>query len=90
MTKLSNLKSKLLKDPKVRKEYAAMEYEFMVASEIIKARLKSKLTQKEIAERMGTTQSVIARLESGNNLPSLKTIFKYAEAIGKKVEIHFN
>lgn len=89
MTKLSILKSKLLKDPKVREEYDAMAHEFMIASELIKARLNSNLTQKEVAEKMGTTQSVIARLESGNNLPSLKTILKYAEAIGKKVQINF-
>ena len=89
MTKLSTLKSKWLKDPKVRKEYASMEHEFMIASELIRARIKSNLTQKEVAEKMGTTQSVIARLESGNNLPSLKTILKYGEAIGRKVHIEF-
>lgn len=87
MTKLSVLQSKWLKDSKVKKEHEAMEPEFMIATKLIKARLKSKLTQKEVADKMGTTQSVVARLESGTSLPSLKTIFKYAEATGQKIQL---
>lgn len=49
---------------------------------MIHARHHAGLTQEELAERMGTSQSAIARLESGNQLPSLNTIFRYAEATG--------
>ena len=46
------------------------------------------LTQEDIAKMLGTKQSVIARLESGKSLPSLKTLYKYAQVTHKKVDVH--
>jgi len=79
---------KWLKDPEVRKTYKELEPEFEIAHTLIAARVKAGLTQAQVAKRMGTTQSVIARLESGRSLPSIKTLYRYAEATGTKPEIH--
>ena len=84
------LKSQWMKDAEFSKEYEALELEHKIALELIKARSKAGLTQEEVAQRMGTTQSVIARLESGVGLPSVKTLNKYAEATGKHLELHIN
>ncbi|MDF1795115.1 MAG: helix-turn-helix transcriptional regulator [Coxiellaceae bacterium] len=89
MTTLKSLKKKWMKDPKVKAEYQAHAIEFTIARKLVTERLKAKLTQKDIAERMGTTQSVIARLESGAQLPTIKTIERYALALGKYPEIRF-
>jgi transcriptional regulator with XRE-family HTH domain len=82
MKTLSEVKAGLLKDKATRESYAALEDEFSIAHELIAARLKAGLTQIEVAERMGTKQSVIARMESGRTLPSLRTLSRYAQAIG--------
>ena len=61
--------------------------EFKLARVLIEARAKSGLSQREVAERMGTSQPTVARLESGHK-PSLKTLERYAAAVGMKIEIH--
>ena len=48
-----------------------------------------RLTQEEIAQRMGTTQQVISRLESGRTKPSTRTLERYAEATGTRLMIGF-
>jgi predicted transcriptional regulator len=87
MTKLRELRNKWMRDPGFRKEYEALEPEFALARTLIEARTNAGLTQEQVAERMGTTQSVVARLESGSSLPSMKSIRRYAEATGTKPEI---
>ena len=87
MTKLSTLKKKWMKDSKVSKAYDELKPEFEVARALIAARVKAGLTQQQVAEKMGTTQSVIARLEGGRTLPSIKTLYRYAIATGTKPEI---
>ncbi|HEY4115269.1 MAG TPA: helix-turn-helix transcriptional regulator [Rhizomicrobium sp.] len=77
---------KKLKDPKFKAEYDRLEPEFALARELIGARVKAKLTQAQVARRMGTSQSAVARLESGRT-PSLASLRKYANAVGRKVEI---
>jgi DNA-binding XRE family transcriptional regulator len=77
----------LLKEPVYFQEYNQQEQEFSFARVLIQARIRSGLTQKEVAERMGTTQSVIARMESGKPLPSLRSIQRYAHATGTKISI---
>ncbi len=83
-----DLKADLLRDPEVRAEYDALEEEFAVASELIAARARAGLSQAEVAARMGTTQSTIARLESGRTLPSLRTLRRYAAATGSRAVVH--
>jgi predicted transcriptional regulator len=87
MTKVSELHEKWLSDPKYRKEYEALEEEFSLAGNLIEARTRAGLTQAELASRMKTTQSVIARLESGRVGPSTSTLQKYATATGTRLKI---
>ena len=75
-----SIKSRMLTDPEVRAAYKALEPEFNLAHEFIAARARAGLTQAEVARRMGTTQSVIARLESGTQIPSVSTLLKFAKA----------
>lgn len=81
------LKKRWMKDPAFRKEHDALEPEFAVARQLIEARTRAGLTQQELAVRMGTTQPAIARLESGRQKPTTKTLERFAKATGSKVEI---
>jgi predicted transcriptional regulator len=85
--KMSQLKAELIVDEEFRREYESLNEEFSVAAQLIEARMKANLTQEEVARRMGTTQSVVARLESGSPMPSLRSLKRYASAIGGKLEI---
>jgi transcriptional regulator with XRE-family HTH domain len=89
MTKISDLHKKWMKDPEYRKEYDALEEEFALIAEVAKARLRSGLSQAELAKRMKTTQSTIARLESGRGRPSTRTLSRFAKATGHRLKISF-
>jgi ribosome-binding protein aMBF1 (putative translation factor) len=78
--RLQTIKKKMLADREVRAGYDARVDEFDLARELIAARVRAGLTQAEVAERMGTTQSVVARLESGAQMPSVNTLLKFAKA----------
>ena len=78
------LKDRMLADAQVREDDDARGAEFELASELIAARVRAGLTQSELAERMGTTQSAVARLESGRQLPSMRTLARYAKATGSR------
>jgi DNA-binding XRE family transcriptional regulator len=68
--------------------YEALELEYQVVSQLLKARTKAGLTQDAVAERMGTTKSAISRLESaGKHTPSLGTLKRYAEAVGCELQV---
>ena len=69
MTRIKDLHKKWMKDPEYRREYDALEGEFALAAEVAKARSRAGLSQAELARRMKTTQSTIARLESGRGKP---------------------
>lgn len=77
------------KNPDFSAAYAALEDEFALAEALIDARSKANLTQQEVAERMGTSQTVIARLESGRVMPSTRTLKRFAEATGTRLCISF-
>ena len=87
MKTLDQLKNKLLKNPQTRAEYDALAGEFETARELIAARTLAGLTQSDVAQRMGTTQSVIARLESGKRAPSMRTVQRYAQAVGARAVV---
>jgi predicted transcriptional regulator len=89
MKNWDQLKKELLKDPVVAKEYNRLAPEYAVISQLIAIRAEKKLTQKELAKSMGTKQSAIARLESGNYNPTLEFLQKTAEALGRKLTINF-
>ena len=80
-------KKQLMKDPEFRKEYEALEPEYKLVSDLIRLRLSKGLTQEELARRLHTRQSAIARLESASSLPSLSTIKRVAEALDADLDI---
>lgn len=77
------------KDPKYVAAYEALDKEFALASAMIKARGDADMTQEEVADAMGTTQAVIARLESGKVLPSTRTLERFAKATHTRLRISF-
>jgi transcriptional regulator with XRE-family HTH domain len=83
------LKVRALERADVQSEYDRLDEEFRFLDEFLKARAAAGVTQAEIAERIGTTQSAIARLESGRgkHSPSLATLQKYAHALGCRLEL---
>ena len=81
--------NEMMKDPEVKREFDALESEFQLIREMIKARREAGLTQKELAERKGLQQSNISRIENGNGNPSLETLNKIAQSLGKKLVISF-
>lgn len=69
-------------------DYDALELEYAVAGQMLKARSRAGLTQDVVAERMGTTKSAISRLESaGKHTPSLATLKRYAAAVGCELQV---
>ena len=78
-----------LQDPDFRAEYDALADEFALPTALIEARTRAALTHAEVAARMGTTQVVIARLESGRAKPSTRTLERFARATGTRLRIHF-
>ena len=83
------LHKKWMKQPGYRAAYDALEVEFALAAALIDARAHSNLTQEQVAERMGTTQAVIARLEGGSVKPSTRTLERFAKATGTRLKITF-
>ncbi|MEO5344323.1 MAG: helix-turn-helix domain-containing protein [Gammaproteobacteria bacterium SHHR-1] len=87
MTALAELKTELLNDPKAQAEYERLGPEYALARELIAARARAGLSQSDLAERMHTSQSAVARMESGKTLPSLRSLSRYAEATGCKAVV---
>jgi len=77
------------KDPDYLRQFKALEDEFAMAQLFINARSEAGLTQQELAEKMGTSQAYIARLEGGKEKPSTRTLNRIAKATGHRVVINF-
>ena len=77
------------KDPNYVEAYDALEDKFSLAAALIEARARAGLTQQQLADRMHTTQAVIARLESGRVKPSTRTLQRLAAATGMRLRISF-
>ena len=89
MTRIKDLHKAWMKDSDYRREYHLLEEEFALAAAVAKARRRAGLSQAEIARRMKTTQSTIARLESGRGKPSTRTLNRFAKATGHRLKISF-
>jgi len=89
MSKVSTLHQKWMKDKEYRKAHDELAAEFKIARAVIKARVTAGLTQEQLAQRMDTTQSVIARLEGGRSRPSTQTLQRLAAATGTRLKISF-
>lgn len=87
--RVDDLNKKWMKDSDYRREYVALEKEFSLVSALIAARTRAGLTQEQVAQRMRTTQAVVARLESGGSKPSTRTLERFAEATGSRLKITF-
>lgn len=86
---LRQFKARALARPEVKREYDRLAAEFEFLDEILKARAAAGLTQADVAARIGTTQSAVARLESpvGNHSPSIATLQRYASALGYRLQV---
>ncbi len=81
------LEQKLLANPEVQAAYDELTPEYALARELIAARVRAGLSQSQLAERMNTKQSTIARLESGKVLPSMRTLHRIAEATNSRASV---
>ena len=88
MSSIAELRNKLLTDPEVKAEYDRLGPIYTLVGEMIEARQQAGLTQAEVAHRMGTTQSVVARLEAARHMPTFGMVARYAAAIGRRLDIH--
>lgn len=89
LVKFDDFLNAQLQNPDVKKEFDALEPEFAVMRAIMEARIQQGMTQQKLAELTGIDQADISRLERGSGNPSLKTIQRIAEALGKRVQILF-
>ena len=78
-----------LKDPEFKEEYDALEPEFAVIRAILNARHEKGITQKELSELTGIAQGDISKLENGSANPSVRTLERVANALGKRLKIEF-
>jgi ribosome-binding protein aMBF1 (putative translation factor) len=78
-----------LENPQFKAEYDRLQPEFALIEAVLKARREKGLTQKEIAQKIGTKQSVISRLEKGRANPTLAFLKKLACAFSSRLEIRF-
>ena len=89
MTKLKDLHRRWSKDGKYKAAYDALDDEFQLARVLIEARTRAGLSQAELARRMKTSQSYVARIEGGQVRPSTEALERFAQATGTRLEIRF-
>lgn len=82
-------KKQLLKDPEFRQIYEETELEFQIAKAIIEARINKGLSQKDLAEKLHTKQSVISRVENAKTTPSLSFLKRLAEVLNVSLQVQF-
>lgn len=83
------VRKELIAKPGVKRAYEDLQPEFAIIQTLIDARVKKKMSQEDLARKMGTGQAVISRLENANASPSLSLIKRLANALNLKVELHF-
>jgi ribosome-binding protein aMBF1 (putative translation factor) len=86
---LEESKARPVTDAVVQPDYDALAHESRISFELIKARRRAGLSQAELAERLGTIPSAVARLESGQRMPSIRMLLRIAKATGSKVQLRF-
>ncbi|MBI2329887.1 helix-turn-helix transcriptional regulator [Candidatus Daviesbacteria bacterium] len=79
-----------LKDPEFRKIWEESELEYQLGRQLIEARLKKNISQRDLAKKAHTTQAVISRIEGMNSNPSIGLLKKIARALGAKIQISFS
>lgn len=86
----NEMKRESLRDPEFRNAYKALQPKYDLIRAILDARIKGGVTQAELARRVGTTQSAIARFESGTGNPTLDFLSKVSAAVGTRLEVHIS
>lgn len=76
-----------LSDPENKKAYDSLELEFKIHRALVKARIEKKLTQKQLAQKLGIAQSALARFESGRTNPTLSLLQKITTGLGLKLTV---
>ena len=89
MTKVKDLHQTWMKEPKYEAEYEALDDEFRLARILIETRMRAGLSQTQLAQRMKTSQSYVARIESGQIKPSADALQRFAQATGSRLKISF-
>ncbi|MBC8946984.1 helix-turn-helix domain-containing protein [Xenorhabdus indica] len=89
MSQLQALKAKALQDPEVKQAYDELNDEFELINTLLSMRTEAKLTQQQVADRMGTKESNISRLEKGKSNPTLSTLVNYAKACGFQLDFGY-
>ena len=89
MIDFDDVREEWMKDPAFVKEYEALEEEFSLASAMIAARVAANMTQQDVAAKMATSQSYIAKLEGGRINPTMKALKRYAAATGSRIKTTF-
>jgi len=82
-------KKELLKNKKIASEYKKLEPRYVVISQLIEKRISKGISQAQLADKLGTKQSAIARLESGTINPSLSFLERISHALGVRLIIQF-
>lgn len=83
-------KTELMRDKEFKKEYERLAPRYELIARLIEARMKKGLTQKELAEKAGTKQSAIARLEAGNINPTVDFLEKITSVLGARLTIQLH
>jgi ribosome-binding protein aMBF1 (putative translation factor) len=86
---LDDMELRMERDPELRAEYERQKPRYDALRALIDARLRAKLTQAELAARMGVSQSVVARLEGAGSSPRIDTLAAAATAMGCELEVKF-
>lgn len=81
---------KQLKDPQFKKEWEKSEAAYQITRELIRARITGKISQRKLAQKAGTTQAVISRIENMSVSPSIELVQRIAKSLGKRLEIKFS
>jgi DNA-binding XRE family transcriptional regulator len=87
MKTFKQFEEEFLRDPAKKKAYDSLEIEFKIHSALVKARIEKKLTQKQLASKLGIAQSALARFESGRTNPTLSFLQKITSSLGLKITI---
>jgi DNA-binding XRE family transcriptional regulator len=90
VTDIDVLMARALQNPEVKAEYDRRGPIFALVWELVEARHRAGLTQAQLAARMGTTQSAIARVENARHMPSLAMAARYAQAVGQRLDFQLH
>lgn len=78
-----------MENPEFKKEWDNLEVEFQIIKAMLDGRNENHITQRELSDMTGIAQGDISKIENGNANPSIKTLDRLADALGKKLKVTF-